>query len=139
MASRTFATQEDYVRFAEEPFEGSADTLLKRLRSASVEVEKLTRLARYDADEDGYPTDADISEAFTEAACSIVEHWEVTGDPTGAIAAEGAVKIGSVSLGTTSSNQAAQSQRDRLVGRIGEKAVDILGNAGLLSSVVSHL
>ena len=138
MASRIYATEQDYERLAEEPFDGSAETLLKRLRSASIEVEKLTRLAVYDVDEDGYPIDADESEAFTEAACSIVEYWEETGDPTGAIAREGAVKIGSVSLGTTSSSQSTQSPRERLIARIGERAADILTNAGLITSVVSH-
>lgn len=138
MASRIYATTDDYARLAEEPFEGTPEKLLKRLRSASIEVEKLTRTSRYETDEDGYPTDAVESEAFTEATCAIVEHWEDTDDPRGVDAAQGAVKIGSVSLGTTSSNQATESARDRLVKRIGDKAIDVLANAGLLTSFVSH-
>jgi hypothetical protein len=138
MAQRIYALAADYERLAEEPFDGDDAKLIKRLRSASIEVEKLTRNALFDVDSDGYPTDAADSDAFTEATCAIVEYWEETDDPTGAEAREGAVKIGSVSLGTTSSNQATQSPRDRLIARIGEKAVDILTNVGLITSVVSH-
>lgn len=135
MAQRVYATPEDYPDFAEEPFDGDAEKLAKRLRAASIEVEKLTRLARFDTDEDGYATDADVSDAFTEATCAIVEYWEETGDPTGADAAQGAVKIGSVSLGTTSSRESSGDTTER---RIGTRAADILRNAGLITSIVSH-
>lgn len=138
MAQRVYATPADYAAAAEDPFEGNTEKLAKRLRSASIEVEKLTRLAVYSTDVDGYPTDADTKAAFTEATCAIVEHWEITGDPTGAESQQGAVKIGSVSLGTTSSAAGAQSSLDKLTARIGEKAVDILTNAGLRSSAVGH-
>jgi hypothetical protein len=138
MAQRIYATKDDYSKHAEEPFEGDDEQLLKRLRSCSIEVEKLVRLALYDTDSDGYPTDADVSEAFTEATVAIAEYFEITGDASGAEAQQGAIKIGSVSLGTTSSNQGTTSQRDRLISRIGEKAVNILGNAGLLSATVYH-
>lgn len=138
MAQRVYATATDYSGFAEEAFDGTPEKLLKRLRSASIEVEKLTRLAIYDTDVDGYPTDADISDAFTEATCAIVEHWEITDDPTGAEANAGAVKIGSVSLGTTSSSSSGESSLEKLAKRIGEKAITILENAGLRTSTVSH-
>lgn len=138
MAQRTYATTDDYSRLAEEEWEDTPEKLQKRLRSASIEVEKLTRLAQFDTDDDGYPTEANASDAFTEATCAIVEYWEKTDDPTGAEALQGAIKIGSVSLGTTSSNRAAESGRDKLVARIGEKALDILTNAGLTSAIVSY-
>lgn len=136
MAQRVYATASDYTDFAEEPFDGDATKLGKRLRSASSEVDALTRLARYDVDVDDMPTDADIAEAFTQAACAIVEFWEETGDPRGADAVQGAVKIGSVSLGTNT--QAAVTPREKLVARIGEAAVTILSNAGLISTTVYH-
>lgn len=138
MATRTYATAADYARIAEEDWDGDAPTLLKRLRSASIEVEKLTRLSRYDVDDDGYPEDANVSDAFTEATVAIAEYWVGTDDPTGADAVAGAVKIGSVSLGTTPSNQDAMSAADRLQRRIGSRAIDILTNAGLIGSAVAH-
>ena len=138
MVMRVYATEADYNAVAEEAWTGDAGVLTKRLRAASVEVEKVTRLSRYDVDDDGFATDPDIADAFTEATCAIVEHWEDTGDPRGTDAAQGAVKILSVSLGTTSSNQDSASAHDKLVARIGSRAIDVLTNAGLLSAAVAH-
>ena len=137
MAQRVYASAADYDNFAEEPF-ADDQKLSARLRAASVEVEKLTRLAVYVTDSDGYPTDAGTADAFMEATCAIVEHWADTDDPRGIDAAQGAVKILSVSLGTTSSGNDNRSARDRLAARIGDQALDILTNAGLISTTVSH-
>lgn len=138
MPQRVFATPTDYTKYAEEDWDGDDEALKKRLRSASVEVEKLTRRAIYDVDADGYATDADTSEAFTEATCAIVEHWSITDDPTGAEAAAGAVKIGSVSLGTTSSSSDGLTDQQKLLRRIGDRAFDILTNARLIGAAIAH-
>ena len=137
--ARTYATATDYAAHAEESFDGSDEVLAKRLRSASIEVDALTRLAVYETDDAGIPTDTRVLDAFTEAVCAVVEHWEETGDPTGADTQAGAVKIGSVSLGTTSSAAGATSTIDKLKNRIGGKCFTILENAGLRSSTVYHL
>ena len=133
--ARIYATTTDYGGFAEEPFEGDDDKLTKRLRAASIEVESLTTRSIFEADAEGVPTDLAVIEAFKEATCAIVAHWEVTDDPTGAEAGLGAVKIGSVSLGTTSSRQSAG---EATVARIGSRAIAILTNAGLRGSTVGH-
>lgn len=138
MVMRVYATEADYTAVAEEAWDGDADTLLKRLRAASVEVEKLTRRSRYTTDHDGFPTDIDIADAFTEATCAIAEYWTITDDPTGAEANAGAVKIGSVSLGTTSSNNDNLTERQKLERRIGTTAIDILTNVGLIQAAVTH-
>ena len=139
MILRTYATDADYNLIAEETWPAAdVATLNKRLRAASIEVEKLTRRASYATDDDGFPTDPNISAAFTEATCAIVEYWGVTDDPTGAEATVGAVKIGSVSLGTTSSSSDGLTAREKLERRIGTRALDILGNAGLLQSAIAH-
>lgn len=135
---RVYATPTDYDSFAEEPWDGSNQVLLARLRSASIEVEKLTRTTVYATDDDGYPTAAEVSDAFTEATCAIVEFWQDTDDPRGVDAAQGAVKILSVSLGTTSSSTDNATEREKLIRRIGGKAIDILTNAGLIGSAVAH-
>lgn len=138
MSTRTYATAADYARIAEDDWAGEEAALLKRLRSASIEVEKITRLSRYDVDADGYPEDADVSEAFTEATVAVAEYWTFSDDPTGAEANAGAVKIGSVSLGTTSSSTDGLSAAEKLARRIGSRAIDILTNAGLVGSAVAH-
>ncbi|WP_440708820.1 hypothetical protein [Herbiconiux sp. YIM B11900] len=135
MAQRVYATASDYEDLAEEPFQdpGENDARLnKRLRSASIEIESLTRLALYATDDDGYPTDPDISDAFTEATVAVAEYWEGTGDSMGVDANAGAVSIGSVSLGTTSSRVASG---DETASRTGRKALTILRNAGLSNSL----
>lgn len=138
MALRVYATPTDYTKYAEDEWDGSEELLKKRLRSASIEIEKLTRASIYDVDDDGYPTNADTTEVFAEATCAIVEHWQFTDDPYGVDAAAGAVKIGSVSLGTTSSASDTLSAREKLERRIGTRALDILTNAGLIGSAVAH-
>ncbi|MFF3029144.1 hypothetical protein [Microbacterium sp. NPDC057944] len=139
MVMRVYAVLADYNEVAEEEWTADdADTLHKRLRAASVEVEKLTRRSRYATDEDGFPTDPDISDAFTEATCAIAEYWAITDDPTGADTVDGAVKIGSVSLGTTSSSTENLSAIEKLQRRIGSRALDILTNAGLIRAAVAH-
>lgn len=135
---RVYATPTEYDAYAEEPWDGPNQVLLARLRSASIEVEKLTRTAVYATDDDGYPVDVDISDAFTEATCAIVEFWQDTGDPRGVDAAQGAVKILSVSLGTTSASPDSASPGEKLARRIGTQAIDILTNAGLIGSAVAH-
>lgn len=138
MAQRVFATTADYTKYAEEDFDGDAGLLEKRLRSASVEVEKLIRAAIYDVDDDGYPTASDVADALAEATCAVVEHWQETDDPRGVEAVQGAVKIGSVSLGTTSSSADTLTAREKLARRIGDKALDVLTNAGLAGTAVAH-
>lgn len=138
MVMRVYATAADFTAVSEDDWDGDPETLSKRLRAASVEVEKLTRRSIYETDDDGFPTDQDIADAFTEATCAIVEYWGQTDDPTGADVAAGAVKIGSVSLGTTSSSQDGLSAAEKLQRRIGSRALDVLTNAGLIGAAVAH-
>jgi hypothetical protein len=125
--ARVYATPDQYAAMAEEAFDGDSDKLEKRLRAASIEVDQLTRGATYDVDVASLkPTDSEIIEAFAEATCAIVEYWEETGDHTGAEANAGAISIGSVTLGTTSSRSSdGPSDADRL----GAKALSILREA----------
>lgn len=132
-----FATTQEYSAYAEEEFNGTSQKLTKRLRAASDEVLSLTQLAAYDT-VGGIPSDTTIAEAFRDATCAIVEHWENTDDPFDVDATQGAVKIGSVSLGTTSSSTDSLSAREKLTRRIGHRAVTILTNAGLIGSAVAH-
>lgn len=138
MAQRVYAVASDYTDLAEEPFDGDDTKLNKRLRSASIEVEGLTKLAKFDADEDGYPTDASIADAFKEATCAFVEYWEETDDPTGAQSQAGPTKIGSVSFGGSGASGGAANTKTAASSRIAPKAVRILSNAGLLSANVDY-
>lgn len=135
---RVYATPEQYDEFAEEAFDGDPEKLKKRLRAASAEVERLARFATYAVDDGGKPTDASVISAFADATCAIVEYWQETDDPLGVDANAGAVKIGSVSLGTTSSSADSASEREKTARRIGDRALTILTNEGLISAAVSY-
>lgn len=138
MALRSYATAADYTEQAEDAWDGTEEALEKRIRMASVEVDALTRFSVFPVDANGMPTDPAHVEAFAAAACAIVEYWQETDDPTGADAFAGAVKIGSVSLGTTSSSSDGLTAEEKLQRRIGTRAIDILTNAGLISSIIAH-
>jgi hypothetical protein len=126
--ARNYATTEQYAALAEEPFDGLDPKLVKRLRSATIEIDALTRLWVYDVDDDGMPTSVKTLEAFTEATCAVVEYWEASGDHTGAESKAGAISIGSVTLGTTSSRV---NENPKPSDHIGEKAVRILHEEAL--------
>lgn len=156
MAQRVYATASDYYDFIggdqpmtnpPEPEEGQepespqpiveAD-LNASLRRASTVIDGLTRTVRYDIDEDGYPDDVDVSDAFRDATCAQVAWFEETDDITGADSQAGAVKIGSVSLGGSGATGNAQSGKTAASSRVAPEAIDILRNAGLLSGIVAH-
>lgn len=107
-----------------------------KLRRASGQVESYVRTARYQTDEDGYPTDAAVSEALRDATCAQADYWTATDDVTGGDAIAGPVKIGSVQLGGTATGGA--SSRSAADTRRSDEAIQILRNAGLILSAVNH-
>lgn len=139
---RVYATASDYAEFTVAT-DLSDTAVVKLCRRASDVIDGLTRYARFDVDADGYPTDTDISRAFTRATCAQVEYWDpkdgdTTGhdvDISGARSNEGAVRIGSVTLGTTSSRESGTSRRDA---RVAPEAVEILQNAGIYTIAANH-
>lgn len=133
MPQRVYATLADFDSFTDTELTDAEIT--KLLRRASLVIDGLTRLARYDVDVDGNPTDADVMQAFTDATCAQLAWWDDTDDVTGAESTAGAIKIGSVSLGTTSSGGSGVSAADS---RVAPEAAAILAAAGLLSSLVSY-
>lgn len=140
---RVYATAAQYFDFVgeDDPNEGveppTVDKqLAARLRRASTQVESHLRAARYDVDEDGYPTDPAIAEALRDATCAYAAYWDETDDITGAGAMEGPVRILSVSLGGTATGGA--SSRTVADTRRADEAVTILRNAGLISAITAH-
>jgi len=133
MAQRVYATTTDYTTFTDG--DTTTDALLRR---ASVVVEGLTRLAVYDVDVDGMPTDPDIDQAFTDATCAQVAYWADTDDVTGAESQAGPTKIGSVSFGGSGASGGATNTKSAAASRLAPEAAEILANAGLLLSAVSH-
>jgi len=133
MAQRVYATSSDYVTYTGDEPPAKIDALLRR---ASAQVESHIRLAVYDVDDEGYPTDVDVADALRDATCAYAAYWNDTGDITGAEAVAGPVKIGSVQLGGTATGGA--SSRNVADTRRSDEAITILRNAGLITSATAH-
>lgn len=124
---RIYATESEWDSWAEasEAFEGRPPKLKAKLRSASLVVERMTASARYATDEDGYPTNPNVAEAFMEATCYQAAHTAEYFDGPSSSSAYSSVSLGPLSLGE-SSNAASQVQP-----RESSEAWAVLSAAGL--------
>lgn len=130
--ARQYAT----IAEAEELF--GLDVTDAELQRASADVDYLTRLARFEADDDGMPTSESILDAFKRATLATLAWWDETGDPTGAISQEGPVKILSVSFGGSGAGGNAQNGKSAASQRHSPEAIDILMTAGLISARIDR-
>ena len=132
MAQRVYATPSDLADFTGEEAPANASALLRR---ASLLIDGLIVTARYDTDDDGYPTDLDITEALRDATCAQASWFDETGDVSGAAGRFNSLSLGSFSAsgggtGSGSNTSAAES-------RLSPEAVQILQNAGLTNQAPS--
>jgi hypothetical protein len=138
VAQRVYATLADFEDFIDgDHEEESVEVVNAKLRRASIVIDGLTRRDVYDVDEDGYPTDATIADAFKEATCAQMAWWDDTDDVSGAGSQEGTVSIGSISLGA-SGRTAGNGAPAAAASRIAPEAIAILRIAGMASATVSH-
>lgn len=101
MAARQYATTMDFDNsdFSEDDAGQPITVTQKALNRAGHTVEQILRFARYRADADGMPTDADVLAVFTAMTCAQAAYNQLTGDESGAGAAQGAISLGPLSLG----------------------------------------
>lgn len=147
IVQRIYATASDYYGFVGEddpngtippPDEAVIEKDLNaRLRRSSGVIDSLTRTSSYTTDEDGYPADAGVSDAFTEATCAQAQWFFENDDITGSVSAAGPLSLGPLSVGGRG-NTAAAVNSGAQPARIAPEAVQILRNAGLLGAAVSH-
>ncbi|MEV8431999.1 hypothetical protein ACWHLZ_28065 [Streptomyces chartreusis] len=120
--ARTYATSADYEQFTGQTPPSDIDATLGR---ASRFLEsRVFRLCWYEVDEDGYPSNAVVAQAFADAVCAQVQGWGETGDELGTAGRWGSVKIGSVALsgpGSSSGNPGSASGRE-----VAEAALEVL-------------
>ena len=138
MAQRIYATAAEFETFTGGPADGTAEQVNAKLRRASIVIEGMTRLSVYPTDEDGMPSDLDHLEAFRDATCAQLDWWGDTDDVTGAESQAGPTKIGSVSFGGSGASGGAANTKSAATSRLAPEAAEILRNAGLISSAVSH-
>lgn len=107
---RIYATAEDLNEW--DQWEEPVKSPQRLLRHASALVDDAVLTARYSTDQDGYPTDPALREAFRDATCAQAALWHALGiDPskgTAGVTGEAAVtgkSIGSASITRTVSQQ----------------------------------
>lgn len=84
MTIRLYATRAEYDQYQESNWSdtGELDSLTfnrLNLRAARL-LENVTYATIYDTDTDGFPTDMDVSVAFTEFVCEQIHYWFIEGD-----------------------------------------------------------
>lgn len=138
MAQRVYATLADFEDFTDGVHaEESEDVINAKLRRASIVIDGLTRRSVYAVDEDGYATDETVAEAFKDATCAQMAYWDDTDDVSGAASQEGTISIGSVSIGATG-RTTGNGSPDAQTARVAPEAIEILKNAGLITSITAH-
>lgn len=137
---RIYATPENLI---DDNWLGELPTNAAQLiRSASTKVEAATRLARYDVDPAGMPTDPRVAAAFRNAVCQQVTLWHNGGlDPDKGIAGQ-AAQISSQSAGGGSVSYTGTqtvSELGQQATTLSPQALDILSLAGLNREQVVYL
>lgn len=131
MATRIYATSAEYEAYTGQTPPSDID---QQLTNASrMLVAEVFRLCWYEVDEDGYPSNSLVREAFSDAVCAQVEWWDEIGDSTGAAAVGwGTVKLGSaqMSRSVTATSGAASAARE-----VAPKAWDALRSDDLTPDI----
>ncbi len=144
---RIYATVDDiYERLGlspeQEPQVLPHNKALSLLRSASLLVENATRLATYDVDTNGLPTEPKIIEAFKLATLQQIATWYFSNiDPDkGGVGQTAQISSQSVDGGSVSYSGAVSAQElGYAATSLTDLAVEYLRSAGLLNRSVRYL
>ena len=111
--ARIYATSAEYQTYTGQTPPADID---QQLANASrMLVAEVFRLCWFEVDEDGYPSNTLVREAFRDAVCAQVAWWGELGDSTGAAAVGwGSVRLGSAQLSrsVTATSGAASPARE---------------------------
>jgi hypothetical protein len=137
--ARNYATQADYETYTGQT--APADIVARLGRASRFLDSAVFRLCWYEVDEDGYPSNAVVRQAFADAACAQVQWWAETGDELGAAGQWSSVSIGSVSLsGARSPSASGGAAPGRTVAETALEALrtpDLTADLFMLGVVVS--
>ncbi|MGX1909002.1 hypothetical protein ACWIID_09085 [Streptomyces phaeochromogenes] len=127
--ARNYATSADYQSYTGQT--PPADIEARLARASRFLDSNVFRLCWFEADEDGYPANAIVAEAFAAAVCAQVQWWAETGDELGAGGQWDSVKLGSLALSRGSSGSGSSSS-----GReIAETAMEALRSPDLTKEI----
>lgn len=129
--ARIYANSADYQTYTGQTPPSDID---QQLADASRMLEaQVIRLCWYEVDEDGYPSNTLVREAFRDAVCAQAEWFDELGDSTGASGVGwGTVKLGSaqMSRSVTATSGASSAARE-----IAPKAMDALQGMDLTPDI----
>lgn len=129
--ARIYATSAEYTAYTGQTPPADIGQLLadaSRMLEAQV-----FRLCWYEVDGNGYPSNAVVLAAFSDAVCAQAQWWDELGDSTGAAGVGwGTVSLGSAQLSrsVTATSGAASSARE-----IAPKAMDALLSMDLTPAI----
>jgi hypothetical protein len=95
--ARIYATSVDYQAFTGQT--PPSDITVQLADATRMLEASVFRFCLFDVDEEGYPSNATVRHAFTEAVCAQARWFDDVGDSTGAASAGwGSVSLGSAQL-----------------------------------------
>ncbi|MFE6487977.1 hypothetical protein ACFVGN_34285 [Streptomyces sp. NPDC057757] len=129
--ARNYATSADYQAYTGKTPPADIDARLSR--ASRFLGSAVFRLCWYEVDEDGYPSNAIVAEAFAAAVCAQVEWWDETGDESGAAGRFGTVKLGSLALSRANSSSGSVAESGR---EVAETAMEALRSEDLTKDIL---
>ncbi|WP_328846120.1 hypothetical protein [Streptomyces sp. NBC_00258] len=130
--ARNYATSADYQSYTGQT--PPADIEARLGRASRFLDSDVFRLCWYEVDEDGYPSNAVVRQAFADAVCAQVQWWAETGDELGVAGRWDSVKLGSLSLsrGSSSGSSSGSASSGR---EVAETAMEVLRSPDLTPEI----
>lgn len=128
--ARNYATSADYQSYTGQT--PPADIEARLGRASRFLDSDVFRLCWFEADEDGYPSNEVVRQAFADAVCAQVAWWSETGDELGVAGRWDSVKLGSLSLSRGSSSGSGSSSSGR---EVAETAMEALRSPDLTREI----
>ena len=127
--ARTYATAADYLQYTGQTPPPDIEAVLARC--SRFLDSQVFRLCLFEVDEDGYPANSVVRQAFADATCAQAQWWGETGDELGTAGLWDSVKLGSLALsGRSSSSGGGSGGRE-----VAEAALEALRSPDLTPEV----
>lgn len=128
--ARIYATSADYLAYT--GLTPPSDIDARLARASRFLGSEVFRLCWYEVDEDGYPSNATVAEAFAAAVCAQVQWWDETGDELGVAGRYASVKLGTLALSRASSAGGSAPVTGR---EVAETALEALRSEDLTAEI----
>lgn len=128
--ARIYATSADYLAYTGQAPPADIDARLAR--ASRFLGSDVFRFCGFEVDEDGYPSNTLVAEAFAAAVCAQVQWWDETGDELGTAGRYASVKLGTLALSRASSSSGGAPESGR---EVAETAMEALRSEDLTRDI----